>query len=121
VKSAFLLSLAILFLTQGLTCRVSTAAPEGAPGKRESAGIPSRAELAEATYESFEGQGQVTLEGGWWEGEPVLKGGASVPTVWLSTGFLLSGDLDWDGMGAMRPWSISATARAVAATSVTWR
>ena len=38
--------------------------------------------------------GAVSIE---WEGPPLIEGGASVPALWLSEGFHLTGDLDQDG------------------------
>jgi heat shock protein HslJ len=53
-------------------------------------------ELAEATYKGISDK-PVRLTKGRFEGEPFYPGGASVPTVGLVEGFLLSGDLDGDG------------------------
>jgi len=39
----------------------------------------------------------VTLAGGRWEGEPYVAGGSSRPSLWLTPGFRLAGDLDGDG------------------------
>jgi len=58
---------------------------------------PSWEELAGTTYTGIEDQGSVTLSAGKWEGQPLIEGGASVPTLWLSEGFHLTGDLDRDG------------------------
>ena len=58
---------------------------------------PSREELAGATYTGIEDQGPVTLSAGQWEGQPLIEVGASVPALWLSTGFHLTSDLDQDG------------------------
>ena len=58
---------------------------------------PSREELAGTTYTGIEDQGPVTLSAGKWEGQPLIEGGASVPALWLSEGFHLTGDLDQDG------------------------
>jgi heat shock protein HslJ len=58
---------------------------------------PTPAELAGATYTGIENQGPVTLSAGKWEGQPLIEGGASVPALWLSEGFRLTGDLDRDG------------------------
>jgi heat shock protein HslJ len=58
---------------------------------------PSREELAGATYTGVEDHGPVTLSAGKWEGQPLIEGGASVPTLWLSEGFHLTGDLDQNG------------------------
>lgn len=58
---------------------------------------PTTEELAGATYTGIEDQGPVTLSAGKWEGLPLIEGGASVPALWLSEGFRLTGDLDQDG------------------------
>ncbi|MEA3278182.1 MAG: META domain-containing protein [Pseudomonadota bacterium] len=58
---------------------------------------PTPEELAHATYTGIEDQGPVTLRAGKWEGPPLIEGGASVPALWLSEGFHLTGDLDQDG------------------------
>jgi heat shock protein HslJ len=58
---------------------------------------PSWEELAGATYTGIEDQDPVTLSAGKWEGPPLIEGGASVPALWLSEGFHLTGDLDQDG------------------------
>ena len=58
---------------------------------------PSWEELTGATYTGMEDQGPVTLSAGKWEGQPLMEGSASVPAVWLSEGFHLTGDLDQDG------------------------
>jgi len=58
---------------------------------------PTPEELARATYTGIEDQGPVTLSDGKWEGQPLIEGGASVPALWLSEGFHLTGDLDQDG------------------------
>jgi len=58
---------------------------------------PAREDLTGATYTGIEDQGSVTLSAGKWEGQPLIEGGASVPAVWLSEGFHLTGDLDRNG------------------------
>jgi heat shock protein HslJ len=58
---------------------------------------PTAEELAGATYTGIEDQDPVTLSAGKWEGPPLIEGGASVPALWLSEGFRLTGDLDQDG------------------------
>jgi len=67
------------------------------PPPPASASAPTATELATATYTGIEGQGAVTLVDGTWEGEPFVAGGASLPTIWLTDGFYLAGDLDDDG------------------------
>jgi heat shock protein HslJ len=57
---------------------------------------PTASELASATYEGVV-QTPVTLEGGRWEGEPFVEGGAARPSVGLVEHFSLTGDLDLDG------------------------
>jgi heat shock protein HslJ len=54
-------------------------------------------ELAGAIYTGIENHGPITLSAGKWEGQPLIEGGASVPALWLSEGFHLTGDLDQDG------------------------
>ena len=58
---------------------------------------PTSAELAGATFSGIENQGPVTLRAGKWQGQPLIEDGASVPALWLSEGFRLTGDLDRDG------------------------
>jgi hypothetical protein len=58
---------------------------------------PPPEELAGATYTGIEDQGPVTLSAAQWEGQPLIEGGASVPALWLSERFHLTGDLDQDG------------------------
>ena len=65
------------------------------PPPRDRRPLPE--ELAGATYTGIEDQGPVTLSAGKWEGQPLIEGGASVPALWLSEGFHLTGDLDQDG------------------------
>jgi len=57
---------------------------------------PTSAELAGATFSGIENQGPVTLSAGKWQGQPLIEGGASVPALWLSERFHLTGDLDRD-------------------------
>lgn len=52
--------------------------------------------LENATFTGIEDQ-PVTLEDGRWEGTPYVEGGASRPSVGLSTDICFSGDLDADG------------------------
>ncbi len=59
---------------------------------------PSIEELARATFTGIEDAGPVTLRSGKWEGEPFGEGGASIPTVWLTEDFYLTGDVDADGV-----------------------
>ena len=58
---------------------------------------PTAFELAHATYSGIMDE-PVTLTGGRWEGEPFVEGGASRPTVGLVDHFILTGDLDGDGL-----------------------
>lgn len=55
------------------------------------------AEFANATYNGIE-DGPVQLSEGRWEGEPYAEGGASRPSVGLLEDFVLTGDLDGDGV-----------------------
>ena len=54
-------------------------------------------ELAHATYTGIM-DAPVTLVDGRWEGEPFVEGGASRPTVGLVDHFILTGDLNQDGL-----------------------
>ena len=69
--------------------------PAAVAGKES--GTPSVVELANATYSGIMNE-PVTLIGGRWEGEPFVEGGASRPTVGLIDHFVLTGDLDGDGI-----------------------
>ncbi len=60
-------------------------------------GPPTAFELAHATYSGILNE-PVILTGGRWEGEPFVEGGASRPTVGLLDHFMLTGDLDGDGL-----------------------
>jgi len=60
-------------------------------------GAPTAFELAHATYTGIM-DAPVTLIDGRWEGEPFVEGGASRPTVGLVDHFILTGDLDEDGL-----------------------
>jgi heat shock protein HslJ len=55
---------------------------------------PTPEELAGATCTGIGDQGPVTLSAGKWEDQPLVEGGASVPALWRSEGFHLTGDLD---------------------------
>jgi heat shock protein HslJ len=57
---------------------------------------PSLAELLDGTYEGILGE-PVTLSRGIWEGDPLVEGSASRPSVGLVQHFLLEGDFDGDG------------------------
>jgi len=63
----------------------------------EVGGVPTAFELAHATYAGIMNE-PVTLTGGRWEGEPYVEGGASCPTVGLVDHFVLTDDLDGDGL-----------------------
>jgi len=60
-------------------------------------GAQTAFKLAHATYTGIM-DAPVTLIDGWWEGEPFVEGGASRPTVGLVDHFILTGDLDEDGL-----------------------
>ena len=61
-------------------------------------GAPSADEVANISYRGIEeAGGDVTLQGGSWEGAPYVEGGASRPRVTLAPGPLRTGDLDGDG------------------------
>lgn len=85
----FIISTVSVFL-QAMAAGSPVPAAAGAPG------APILEELAEATYRGIYDK-PVRLTKGRFEGEPFYPGGASVPTVALVEGFLLSGDLDGDG------------------------
>ena len=59
-------------------------------------GMPTAAELGNATYTGIE-EGPVTLAKGRWEGEPYEEGGASRPSAGLVEDFTLAGDLNDNG------------------------
>jgi heat shock protein HslJ len=63
----------------------------------EAHGAPTALEVAHATYSGIMDE-PVTLIGGRWEGEPFVDGGASRPAVGLVDHFVLTGDLDVDGV-----------------------
>jgi len=63
----------------------------------DSSGAPTALELAHATYSGILNE-PVTLSEGRWEGEPYVQDGASRPTVGLVDHFILTGDLDKDGL-----------------------
>ena len=54
-------------------------------------------ELANMAYSGIY-DNAVTLKDGRWEGEPFVEGGASRPAVGMVDNFLLTGDLDNDGL-----------------------
>ena len=58
--------------------------------------IPLTAAVANMAYSGIHDD-DVTLTDGYWEGEPVVAGGASRPSVGLIDDFMLTGDLDGDG------------------------
>ena len=58
---------------------------------------PSALELSSATYSGILNE-PITLTDGRWEGEPYVEGGASRPTAGLIDQFILTGDLDGDGL-----------------------
>ena len=60
-------------------------------------GPPTAFELAHATYSGIMDE-PVTLSEGLWEGEFYAEDGASRPTVGLVDHFILTGDLDGDGL-----------------------
>lgn len=60
-------------------------------------GPPTPRELAHATYSGIMDE-PVTLTSGRWEGEPFVEGGASHPSVGLIDHFVLTGDLNGNGL-----------------------
>jgi heat shock protein HslJ len=65
-------------------------------------GAPTAFELAQASYSGIMSE-PVTLTDGRWEGEPYAEDGASRPTVGLIDHFILTGDLDEDGLDEAVP------------------
>jgi len=63
----------------------------------ESSGAPSVFELTRATYSGIRDE-PVTLADGRWEDEPFVEDGVSRPTVGLVDHFILTGDLNQDGL-----------------------
>ena len=82
---------AVLFSLVGL-CVTFFSLPGMADGQAITA-----AELAGATYQGID-EGSITLQNGRWEGEPYVEGGASRPAAGLVGDFVLSGDLNGDGI-----------------------
>ena len=82
-----------LFLIVVVAC--SCGGPVAVTGEVD--GVPTPFELANATYAGILNE-PVTLVGGRWEGEPFVEGGASRPAVRLVDHFILTGDLDGDGL-----------------------
>jgi heat shock protein HslJ len=89
----------ILFLIAAAAC--SRGGTLGGPVAIISDDVPSSAptieELAQSTYEGIFDQA-VTLIDGRWEGKPFVEGGASRPTAGLIDHFILTDDLDEDGL-----------------------
>jgi heat shock protein HslJ len=71
--------------------------PVAVTSSEEVEGAPTAFELGHATYSGIMNE-PMTLTGGRWEGEPFVEGGASRPTVGLVDHFMLTGDLDGDGL-----------------------
>ena len=67
------------------------------PGESAPKEPPNSEELANATYSGIEAA-PVQLVDGLWQGEPFVEGGASAPRVGLVEDFLLTGDLNDDGL-----------------------
>lgn len=59
---------------------------------------PTLAELRNATYVGIAEQDTVTLKDGLWEGAPFVEGGASRPRIQFVREFMMTGDLDGDGL-----------------------
>lgn len=89
----------ILFLIAAAACSRSgtLGGPVAVVSSEEVEGAPTAFELAHATYSGIMNE-PVTLTDGRWEGEPYVEGGASRPTVGLVDHFVLTGDLDGDGL-----------------------
>lgn len=89
----------ILILIAAAACSRGGAlgGPAAVMSSEELEGAPTVFELAHATYSGIMDE-PVTLSEGLWEGEPYVEGGASRPTVGLVDHFILTGDLDGDGL-----------------------
>jgi heat shock protein HslJ len=75
----------------------SRGGPVAVDSSEKAGGAPTAFELAHAIYTGIMDE-PVTLIDGRWEGEPFVEGGASRPTVGLVDHFILTGDLDEDGL-----------------------
>ncbi len=84
-----------LILIAAAAC--SRGGPMAVDSSEKAEGAPTAFELAHATYTGVM-DAPVTLTDGRWEGEPFVEGGASRPTVGLVDHFILTGDLDEDGL-----------------------
>lgn len=87
----------MISLTAMLGCSKPTKDDRATPSAAATRRAPSAIEIAGATYSGIEDLGAITLRDGKWEGQPYVEGGASLPTVWLTDGFYLTGDLDGQG------------------------
>jgi len=84
----------VAFILIGAVIAAAPACNRTAATRQPSA--PSLEELASATYIGVEDR-PITLADGHWQGEPLIDGGASRPSVMLVDGFGPVGDLDGDG------------------------
>lgn len=87
-----------------LAAGILLSAPACSGGKSQRNGgidpAPTMEELRSATIHDIPGiEGDITLSGGRWEGEPFVEGGASRPSVMLIGDLYLSGDVTGDGAG----------------------
>ena len=74
---------------------VAPANPANSPAEPR-VSMPLTEAVANMTYSGIHDD-DVTLTDGHWEGEPVVAGGTSRPSVGLIDDFMLTGDLDGDG------------------------
>jgi len=86
-----------LFLIAAAACSRGGTGSVALSSSEEAGGAPTVFELAHATYSGIMIE-PVTLADGRWEGEPFVEGGASRPTVGLIDHFMLTDDLDGDGL-----------------------
>lgn len=75
----------------------SRGGPVAVESSEKTGGAQTAFELAHATYTGIM-DAPVTLIDGRWEGEPFVEGGASRPSVGLIDHFVLSGDVNGDGL-----------------------
>ena len=93
----------ILIITTLMACSSPISEADRAAARRAHASAPKQesvpltAAVANLSYSGIYDEA-VTLTDGRWEGAPFVEGGASRPTVGLVDNFILSGDLDGDGV-----------------------
>ena len=93
----------ILIITTLMACSSPISEADRAAARRAHASAPKQesvpltAAVANLSYSGIYDEA-VTLTDGRWEGAPFVEGGASRPAVGLVDNFILSGDLDGDGV-----------------------